>query len=238
MQLQQSEFQDQLVRGIAHRMNNILTLFHGYLGLLVENKTLDAETQEGLAKIKEGATAASELMDRTHSLARPASLVWREVKLADFIRTMKPALMAYCGPRTVLDFDLPGDVPPVWADAARVRTIIFELVRNALEATFSLGGVVRISLRTVPAPGGSRTAKAPPWVALTVHDDGPGIPETATERIFQPFFSTKKRKSNAGLGLTVALTFIQQVGGILRSQSVPGSTEFLVLLPSRTRDRS
>ena len=86
MQIQQSEFQDQLVRGIAHRMNNILTLFHGYVGLLLDNQKLDQQTMEGLAKIKEGATAASELMDRTHSLARPSTLVWREVKIADFLR--------------------------------------------------------------------------------------------------------------------------------------------------------
>ncbi len=232
MQIQQSEFQDQLVRGIAHRMNNILTLFHGYIGLLLDNQKLDPQTMNGLAKIKEGASAASELMDRTHSLARPSTLVWREVELADFLCTMKPSLMSYCGPRTELEYDLPDEVPPVWADAARVKTIIFELVRNALEATSAKGGTVRIAIRTVPAPGGSRTSL--PWVALTVKDDGPGVPETAAERIFQPFFTTKKRKSNAGLGLTVALTFVQHLGGILRSHSVPGNTEFEVLLPSRS----
>jgi two-component system cell cycle sensor histidine kinase/response regulator CckA len=231
MLIQQSEFQDQLVRGIAHRMNNILTLFHGYVGLLMDNQKLDPQTAEGLAKIKEGAAAASELMDRTHSLARPSALVWREVKVADFLRTMKPSLMNFCGPRTTLEFDLPDEVPPVWADAGRVKTIIFEIVRNALEATFTTGGTVTVALRTVPAPGGTRSTV--PWVSLTVTDDGPGVPENAHERIFQPFFSTKKRKSNAGLGLTVALTFIQHLGGMLRSQSIPGNTEFQVLLPSR-----
>ena len=220
------------MRGIAHRMNNILTLFHGYIGLLLDNQKLDPQTMDGLAKIKEGAAAASELMDRTHSLARPSTLVWREVRLADFLRTMKPSLMTYCGPGTELEYDLPDDVPPVWADAARVKTIIVELVRNALEATSAKGGTVKVAIRTVPAPGGSCTSL--PWVALTVNDDGPGVPETAAERIFQPFFTTKKRKSNAGLGLTVALTFVQHLGGILRSHSVPGNTEFEVLLPSRS----
>jgi len=234
MQIPQTEFQDQLVSGIAHRMNNILTLFHGYLGLLLENKTLDHQTMEGLARIKEGASAASELMDRTHSLARPSMLIWREVRLADFIRTMKLSLESHIGPQTTLELDLPDDVPPVWADASRVRTILFELTRNALESTFASGGTVKLALRTVPAPRGSRTGKGLPWVEFTVQDDGPGIPETATERIFQPFFSTKKRKANSGLGLTVALTFVQHLGGILRSQSVPGSTEFTMLLPTRS----
>lgn len=220
------------MRGITHRMNNILTLFHGYVGLLLDNQQLDEQTMEGLAKIKEGAAAASELMDRTHSLARPSTLIWREVKMADFLRTMKPSLMTYCGPRTALEFDLPEDVPPVWADAGRVKTIMFELLRNALEATFSTGGTVKVALSTVPAPGGTPTS--PPWVSMTVTDDGPGIPENIGERIFHPFFSTKKRKSNSGLGLTVALTFVQHLGGIMRSNFAAGKTEFQVLLPARS----
>jgi two-component system cell cycle sensor histidine kinase/response regulator CckA len=232
MQIPQSEFQDQLVRGIAHRMNNILTLFHGYVGLLLENQKLDKKTMDGLAIIKEGATAASELMDRTHSLASPAALTWREVKLADFLRTMKPSLTTHCGPRTAFELELPEEVPPVWADAGRVKSIIVELVRNALEATFSTGGTVRVAVAAVPAPVGDGGSL--PWVSLTVTDDGPGIPENAGDRIFQPFFSTKKRKTNAGLGLTVALTFVQQLGGIMHSHSIPGETKFEVILPSRS----
>ena len=70
MQIEYSEFQDELVRGLAHRMNNILTLFQGYLGLLLDNEKLDKPTLEGLAKIQAGARAASDLMDRTHALVR------------------------------------------------------------------------------------------------------------------------------------------------------------------------
>ena len=231
MQIQQSEFQDQLLRGIAHRMNNILTLFHGYAGLLLDNPKLDKQTKEGLAKMKDGAAAASELMDRMHSLARPATLVWREVRIAEFLRAMKPTLMTSCGPRTELEFDLPDEVPPAWTDAGRVKTIMFELVRNALEATFTSGGRVKVELRAVPAPGG--TPSSSPWVSLKVNDNGPGISEEAKGRIFEPFFSTKKRKHNAGLGLTVALTFVQHLGGLLRSHSIPGDTEFQLLLPSQ-----
>jgi two-component system cell cycle sensor histidine kinase/response regulator CckA len=231
MQIQHSDFQDQLVRGMAHRMNNILTLFHGYVGLLLDNQKLDAQTKDGLNKIREGATAAAELVDRTHSLARPSTLIWREVPLGDFLRAMKPSLMAHCGPGTELVFDFPDDVPPVWADAGRVKTVIFEIIRNALEATFADGGKVKVAVRSVPAPGGNRVA--PPWVSLTIADNGPGIPESAGERIYQPFYSTKKRKSNTGLGLTVASTFVQHLGGILRSSSTPGNTVFEILLPSR-----
>jgi nitrogen-specific signal transduction histidine kinase len=54
-----------------------------------------------------------------------------------------------------------------------------------------------------------------------------------TEKIFQPFFTTKKKQNAAGLGLTVALGFVQQAGGVLRFESKPGKTAFQMLLPSR-----
>jgi len=231
MQIEHSEFQDQLVRGLAHRMNNILTLFHGYLGLLMENQKLDKDTMHGLAKIKEGARAASELMDRTHALVRPPSIVWREVKLHDFLPMLKPSFDAMCGPKTKLTLDCQDDVPPIWADAIRVKSAIIEVVRNACEATFA-GGDVQMVLRATTKPPGTSAKQPLQWVSLTITDAGPGIPEEIQERIYQPFFSTKKKQNATGLGLTVAAGFIQQLGGILRYTTKPGKTAFEILLPA------
>ncbi|MEI9897063.1 MAG: ATP-binding protein [Chthoniobacter sp.] len=235
MQIEHSEFQDQLVRGLAHRMNNILTLFHGYLGLLMENQKLDRDTREGLAKIKEGARAASELMDRTHSLVRPPAVVWREIKLHDFIHMLRPSFLALCGPRTKLTVECPDDLPAIWGDATRVKSAIFEVVRNAIEATFA-GGNVDIVLSSAHKPPGTPAKQALQWISIAVTDEGPGIPAEMRERIFQPFFSTKKKSNATGLGLTVATGFIQQMGGILRFESEPGKTTFQMLLPSRSEN--
>ncbi len=231
MQIEHTEFQDQLVRGLAHRMNNILTLFHGYLGLLMDNQKLDKETREGLAKIKDGARAASELMDRTHSLVRPPAVVWREVRLHDFMRLLKPSFDALCGPRTKLTIECPDDLPPVWGDATRVKSAIFEIVRNACEATFA-GGKVQITLGTTHQPPGTSAKQPLQWISLTVTDGGPGIPEELGDRIYQPFFTTKKKQNATGLGLTVAAGYVQQLGGVIRYESEPGKTIFEVLLPA------
>jgi two-component system cell cycle sensor histidine kinase/response regulator CckA len=235
MQIEHSEFQDQLVRGLAHRMNNILTLFNGYVGLLMENKKLDRETREGLAKIKEGARAASDLMDRTHSLVRPPAVVWREVNLHDFIHMLRPSFEALCGPETKLTIECPDKVPAIWADGTRVRSAIFEVVRNAIEATFP-GGNVKINVSVATKPPGTPARQAIQWISISVTDDGPGVPEELHERIFQPFFSTKKKQNATGLGLTVASGFVQQMGGVLRFETEPGKTTFQMLLPSRTED--
>lgn len=233
MQIEHSEFQDHLVRGLAHRMNNILTLFHGYVGLLLDSKGLDKATLEGLGKIQDGAKTASDLMDRANSLVRPPTVVWREVKLGEFVRMLKPSFDTLRGPKTKLVLDIPDDLLPIRTDAVRVKTAVFELVRNALEATFASGGTVRIELRTEPKPPGNHARQAIPWISIRVIDDGHGIPEELAERIYQPFFSTRKKRSATGLGLPVVAGFVAQHGGLLRHTSKPGETAFEMLLPSR-----
>ena len=234
MQIEYSEFQDHLVRGLAHRMNNILTLFQGYLGLLLDNEKLDKPTLEGLAKIQAGARAASDLMDRTHALVRPSSAVWREVDLSEMLVRMRPALVEMAGPKVTLNLHCIDEAPKVWADVGRVKTAILEVIRNACDATAD-GGTVTIELKagaTPPKP--SPTKQALHWLSLTVTDDGPGIPADALEKIFTPFYSVKKKGGSAGLGLTVALGFVQQHGGVIRVSSTPEKTTFQILLPARS----
>lgn len=234
MQIEHTEFQDQLVRGLAHRMNNILTLFHGYLGLLIDNKDLDRATLDGLAKIRDGAKAATELMDRTHSLVRPSTLVWREIDLGVLVSMLRTNFDTFRGAKVNLEIDCSDDLPLVWADMGRLKTAIVEIVRNACDAT-AAGGNVRIEIRADdPTPSPSAAAQPLRWVSMKVIDNGPGIPPEMIDKVFAPFFSTKKKQNATGLGLTVALGSIQQLGGLIRLESVPGNTVVQLMLPSRS----
>ncbi len=233
MQIDHSEFQDQLVRGLAHRMNNILTLFHGYVGLMLDNGKLDKPTTDGLKKIQDGARAATELMDRTHSLVRPTTVVWREIHLGEFVQLLRPGFESFRGAKTNIELEVEQDLPNIWGDMSRVKAAIIELVRNACDAAGS-GGTVTISIHgDEPAPNVSCAAQPIRWVCLKVTDDGPGVPTELDEKIYAPFFSTKKMKNSAGLGLAVAQGSVQQLGGLIRHRSVPGRTTFEMLLPSR-----
>lgn len=227
MQISQSDFQDQLVRGLSHRMNNILTLFHGYLGLLMENHSLDAGTQEGLAKIKQGAAQASELMDRTQSLVRPPTTVWRSLDLGEYLRFLRAGFDSFRGPRTSIELHITDDAPRVEGDASRIKVAMLELVKNACEATFSNGGVVKIGLRQE-----SRAGQRTKWAVFSVEDNGPGIPEELQEKVFVPFFSTKKKQNATGLGLTLVANVAQQHKGALRLESEPGRTVAELRLPA------
>jgi signal transduction histidine kinase len=208
-------------------MNNILTLFHGYLGLLMENQQLDKTTQDGLSKIKLGAAQASELMDRTQALVRPSTSVWRTMDLGEYLRMLRPGFEAYRGPKTSIELQITDEAPKVQGDAARIKAALVELVKNACEATFVNGGLVRVCLRSESIPG-----QRGKWAVFSVEDDGPGIPEEMMEKVFIPFFSTKKKQNAAGLGLTLSASFAHLHKGVLRLESKPGHTVAELRLPA------
>jgi len=216
-------------------MNNILTLFHGYVGMLLDREGLDRTTRDGLNKIKDGARAASELMDRTHSLVRPSTIVWREAKLAEFVPLLKSTMADACGPHTKLEVEIDEDLPPIRADLSRLKTALLELVRNSGEA--APRGTVKIHIcsespANFPSASIGNAAHAIGWIAINVIDDGPGVDPEIGEKIFQPFFSTKPRQNAAGLGLNVVAVSVEQIGGMLKYDSKPGCTKFQILLPA------
>lgn len=236
MRIEQSEFHDHLVRGLTHKMNNILSLFHGYLGLLIDDKKHDRDTIAGLIRIRESADAAARLMDRIKAIATPSSSLWRQAAPEDFLRTLLPSLQLYVNRGVTLQSSCQPDLPHLWVDTPRLRVAVKEIVKNACEAS-PPNGVVRIAVTRHIRPVRTRARRAtlPPisWVAISVTDAGSGIPADLNTKIFEPFFSTKNRNENMGLGLSVALGLIQQLGGAIRLQSKPGKTTVKVLLPSR-----
>src|SRR5450432_3870625 len=147
MHIEHSDFHDQFVRGLTHKMNNILSLFHGYLGLLMDDKSLDAETQDGLRRIKDGAHTASELMDRTKALARPASLVWREIDVKKFLRLLTPAFEDFLEHGASLEIECAENMPSIFGDSARLKIALIELVHNACEAS-PAKGVIAVNVHS------------------------------------------------------------------------------------------
>jgi signal transduction histidine kinase len=240
MRIEQSEFHDQLVRGLTHKMNNILSLFHGYLGLLMEDKKLDRDTAAGLLHIRASAEAASRLMDRTKALAAPSTAVWRQVAPEEFIRSLLPALELFAERGVELETSCQPGLPDLWTDTSRLRVALKEIVKNACEAS-PAHGMVHIDIKSYVRPVRIRgrrrptnTASSPlAWIAISITDSGKGIPADLTSKVFHPFFSTKNKADSMGLGLSVALGLIQRLGGAIRLQSKPGKTTVKILLPSR-----
>jgi signal transduction histidine kinase len=175
-------------------------------------------------------------MDRTKCLATPSSSRWSQVAPEDFLRSFLPAIQLYAERGVEIQVSAEEGLPAIWADIARLRVALKEIVKNACEAS-PANGIVHISIKSHSRPVRTRgrSLGSPPisWTAISVTDSGEGISPELNHKVFQPFFSTKTKPDCMGLGLSVALGLIQQLGGAIRLQSKPGRTTVKVLLPSR-----
>ena len=128
------------------------------------------------------------------------------------------------------DYDT--SIPEVRGDREQLIQAVLNIVRNAVEALGEqiAAGTARLALRTRIARqvtiGKQRFRLA---LELHVQDNGPGVPEAIRDRIFHPLVSG--REGGSGLGLTLAQTFVQQHRGTIEYDSVPGRTDFKILIP-------
>jgi len=119
------------------------------------------------------------------------------------------------GIEVILDLEA---MPPIWFDDDQLRQLIWNIALNALQA---MRGKGRLELRTRKTGEGWR---------LEVEDTGPGIPEPIRDRVFEPFFSTKKE--GTGLGLSIVRRIIQTHGGSIEFRTEKGrGTTFIMTAP-------
>jgi signal transduction histidine kinase/HAMP domain-containing protein len=112
------------------------------------------------------------------------------------------------------------EVPPLRGQRDLLNQVWINLLNNALQA-MDYRGTLEIAI--FPAEDG--------FVGVSFADDGPGIPEALRDKIFKPFFSTKKRGEGSGLGLSICKKIVEEHGGRIAYESRPGRTVFTVQLP-------
>ena len=113
------------------------------------------------------------------------------------------------------------DAPAVLAEAGQLNQVWTNLIDNAIDALPDAGGT--LAVQTVKQPGGVR---------VSITDNGSGITPEVLAHMFEPFYTTKPAGEGSGLGLDIARRIVQEHGGRLEAQSVPGRTEFSVWLPT------
>jgi PAS domain S-box-containing protein len=125
--------------------------------------------------------------------------------------------------------DLPAISPTVRAAPKQLKQVLFDLIENAEEAIPEHEGTIDISVRPMPTRDG-------PFVMITITDSGIGIPDDNLKRIFQPFFSTKGPEAT-GLGLMIASSIVESLGGSIGIKSRPGEgTSVRIVLPAANED--
>jgi PAS domain S-box-containing protein len=226
-----------LAAGIAHDFNNLLTAIMGSVSLVRQL----IGTDEKLIKLLSGAEGASlqakSLTDQLISLTKGGGSVKSTCSIRDSIGNT--VQLALTGSNVKCSFQMDEDLRPVYCDPGQIQQMLVNLVVNSKEAMPG-GGVIEIEAKNIEvAPFEVPSLNAGKYVKLTIKDQGAGICEENLPRIFDPYFSTKQRGSQKGmgLGLTIAYSIVKRHGGSISMRSSPGiGTVVDVYLPVAERE--
>lgn len=222
-----------LAGGIAHDLNNILTVISGNIGLAqIEAPTDAGSLLSFLSKAGQAAQHAAHLSSQLLTFSKGGAPLKRVASVADLLA--QAAEFSLYGSNLRGDIELPGDIWKAEVDPAQIEQVVNALVINAREA-MPHGGTVRISARNVTLEAQTGGLPAGRYIKVTVADRGSGIPDEIVTRIFDPYFTTKPLGS--GLGLAISYSVIKRHGGILQleSASSEGAT-FAFYLPATTAE--
>ena len=214
-----------LLAGVAHELNNPLTVVIGQAHLLREGEAGGSLVQRA-QKIHTAADRCVRIVRNFLALARQHTPERREVRLNDVAREAVE-LLAYelrTGNVEVV-LDLTEDLPTLWADAHRLHQVLVNLIVNAQHAMRGVTSARRLTLTT-------RFDRERDRVWLEVGDTGSGIPPEIRARIFEPFFTTKPTGQGTGLGLSLCQGIVEEHGGTITVESAPGrGAKFRIELP-------
>ncbi len=237
-QAQKMEAIGTLAGGIAHDFNNILTPILGYSELVIE-RLPESSNEHGLVQeIQKAGIRAKELVKQILTFSRQSEQQRQPVMIHLIVKEALKLLRSSI-PTTIAIKQNVGDCGLVMADPTQIHQILMNLCTNAYHAMQESGGELDISLSVVEITAqdylDNLALQPGPHVKLSVRDTGCGIPKEQQERIFEPYFTTKKQGEGTGLGLSVVHGIVQSHHGHITVYSEPGQgTEFHVYLPQIT----
>jgi signal transduction histidine kinase len=224
----------QFASGMLHDFNNMLGIIAGNASLALQDMPRNAAGYEEVLEISHAARRAQDIANHILAIGRsiefsktPVSL--NEIML-DSCRLLKSSIKANISFKAVP----PSEQIVVNADRCLIEQVIVNLCKNAIQA-MPHGGSVTVKCHLVP-DGNRKIAsfedKSKTFAAIKVIDTGCGIPAENLLHIFEPFFTTKPGGHGTGLGLFISKYIIQNHGGQIHANSIPGmGTIFSVLLP-------
>ena len=226
----QAQANKELIRNLAHEIKNPLGGIRGAAQLL-EMEIAERGLKEYTQVIIHEADRLQTLVDRLLAPHRRPHLVG-DVNIHEVCERVRSLIVAEFprGLKVVRDYDT--SIPELRADREQLIQTVLNIAQNACQALTEriTAGDACLTFRTRVARS-STFGKQRYRLALELHvmDNGPGVPDAIKDRIFYPLVSG--REGGSGLGLTLAQTFVQQHHGLIEVDSVPGRTDFKILIP-------
>jgi PAS domain S-box-containing protein len=213
----------ELLAGVAHELNNPLSIIVGNAHILLEEEE-DQALLARVGKLSDAAERCVRIVKTFLSMARDRPLEVSPVSVKLLIDT---AIEAYQAGQTISDLsievDIPDDLPVLLIDEVQITQVLSNLLINADHAIADHGGVGRVRISAQPLKD---------RVRIRLADDGPGVPDDIAGRIFDPLFTTKTGGKGTGVGLALCHRIAMAHGGaIVLDTSYTQGACFLIDLP-------
>lgn len=236
LQAQKMEAVGQLTGGIAHDLNNLLTVIMGNMQLLASELRADGHATELIQAALSAAKRGADLIRTLLAFSRKQRLTPVRVDFNEMITRMAGMLRRTFGETIQIGVVAGKNVPAAMVDPAQLETALLNLSVNARDAMPD-GGKLTIETATVTFDEQHAAlegdVKPGYYVTLAVSDTGTGMPPGVVARAFEPFFTTKDTGKGSGLGLAMVYGFVKQSGGHAKIYSEPGlGTTVKLFLPA------
>jgi len=215
-----------MAAGVAHSVRNPLTSVKMRLFSLERSLSLNPTQKEDLKVISEEIRHIDTIVQNFLDFSRPPKLKFQLVSPSDVVdmtlQLLKYRIESY---GIIIELQRKEKLKPIMADVDQLKEVLSNLILNAFDVMRE-GGHITImeEMRNVNRPES--------FAVIRIKDDGPGIPESIQEQIFEPFFSTKEEGS--GLGLSIAKRIVEEHDGQILLRSISGQgTTFEILFPCK-----
>lgn len=238
LQVQKMEALGHLAGGVAHDLNNQLTVIMGYADLCLHKASDNDRLYQALNQIKRAAGSAARLTRQLLQFGRREPEKFAPVDLDHRMQQFQEMLSHLIREDIQLRMELAGNLWLIEADSGMIDQLVTNLVLNACDA-MPEGGILTISTENIETNAAEgQIDQCLRWVRLAISDTGIGMDQVLQKRIFEPFFTTKESEKGTGLGLAVAKDIVQAHRGRIQVKSRPGfGTRFEVFFPALHMDQ-
>jgi two-component system, cell cycle sensor histidine kinase and response regulator CckA len=222
---------------LRHDLNNVLTAIQVYAGFVAASGLSPeqrADLEVALSAARQGASLLSSEPGAAFGSAGASTDSPQVIDVKDVVRHADETLRQAVGAGVEVAIQLPLTPLPVRIAADKIESLLLSLALNARDAMEGVGTLSLVVGNTTVGPAHPLAGEVPrgAHAVISMRDTGSGMSPETQARIFEPFFTSKPRNESSGLGLVVARTTVEALGGAIRVQSELGhGSEFQVFLP-------